>query len=124
MTANFLKPSAYLGNGIALAGTTSGGRIIRSNDFGLTWTDLGSISGATGIECIAYLGNGIAIFGTDNNHIWRSTDFGLTWTDLGVILTSAAQGNSATYLNNGIILISDANGHIFRSDVSFKNDGV
>ena len=79
----------YLGNGICLAGGKSWAewadmRILRSTDYGETWTDLGQIPGWT-ITALIYLGNGICLAGDSAffGKIYRSTDYGLTWTDLG-----------------------------------------
>lgn len=105
--------SAYLENGIAIAGR-SDGHIFRSIDFGANWTDLGDTTGvAASIFNISYLGNGIVIFGTNDNHIFRSSDFGVSWADQGDITGSIIQ--SSSYLGNGIVIVSTYNGHIWRS---------
>ena len=65
---------AYLGNGIAIAGTYPSGKIFRSTDYGATWADLGQRGAETYIYSLAYLGNGIAIAGTGlNGKIFRSS---------------------------------------------------
>jgi len=76
----------YLGNGIVLAGTDSNpARIIRSTDYGATWTDLGSFAaGEVGIHSFANLKNGIVVAGTNpNGKILRSIDYSINWTNLG-----------------------------------------
>ncbi|GAH71549.1 unnamed protein product, partial [marine sediment metagenome] len=93
---------SYLGNGIVLSGTHPTGRIFRSIDYGLTWTDLGRQVAETHIHSLAYLENGIALAGTEpNGKIFRSIDYGLTWTDLG---RQVAETHiwSLAYLENGI----------------------
>ncbi|MDI6754950.1 MAG: hypothetical protein QME78_11240 [Thermodesulfobacteriota bacterium] len=108
---------AYLGNGIALAGTCEGGKILRSTDYGATWADLGQQAAQTHIFSLAYLGNGIALAGTyPNGKILRSINYGATWADLG---QQAAQTHilSLAYLGNGIALAGTIpNGKILRSN--------
>jgi hypothetical protein len=112
----YILSLAYLGNGIALAGTGGHGKIFRSTDYGATWTDLGQQAAETHIYSLAYLGNGIALAGTyPNGKIFRSTDYGATWTNLG---QQAAETYilSLAYLGNGIALAGTAlHGKIFRS---------
>ena len=52
----YILSLAYLGNGIALAGTYPNGKILRSTDYGATWSDLGQQYGQTYILSLAYLG--------------------------------------------------------------------
>jgi len=51
--------SAYLGNGIVIAGT-SDNRVFKSVDYGVTWTDQGTV-GASSTSYLSYFGNGIVI---------------------------------------------------------------
>jgi len=106
---------AYLGNGIALAGTGSDGKILRSTDYGATWSDIRSQSQSL-IWCLAYLGNGIALAGTlYAGKILRSTDYGATWTDLGQQF-SQEYILCLVYLGNGIALAGTyPDGKILRS---------
>ncbi|MCJ7805606.1 hypothetical protein MUP46_03090 [Patescibacteria group bacterium] len=108
---------AYLGNGIALAGSYPLGKIFRSTDYGATWTDLGQRGAETHILSLAYLGNGIALAGSyPLGKIFRSTDYGATWTDLGQQVTETYIWSLA-YLGNGIALAgSGLLGKIFRSN--------
>lgn len=77
---------ANLTKGIVLAGTTRTGKILRSTDYGKTWTDLGQQFSQTRIWSLAYFGSGIAIAGTSpDGKILRSTDYGETWVDLGQV---------------------------------------
>lgn len=55
---------ASLGDGIALAGTSPNGKILRSTNHGATWTDLGQQYSQTDILALASLGGGIALAGT------------------------------------------------------------
>ena len=65
---------AYLGNGIAVAGTITNGKIFRSVNYGATWSDLGQLGAETQVRSLAYLGNGIAVAGTyPNGKIFRTT---------------------------------------------------
>ena len=112
----YVRSLAYLGNGIAVAGTIPNGKIFRSVNYGATWSDLGQQGTETQVRSLAYLGNGIVVAGTyPTGKIFRSTNYGLTWTDLG------RQGAetyvfSLAYLGNGIAVAGTyPNGKIFRS---------
>jgi hypothetical protein len=73
-----------LGGGVVLAGTYSGGKILRSTDSGATWSDLGQQFGQTYVCSFCYLGGGVVLAGTGANaKILRSVDYGLSWVDLG-----------------------------------------
>lgn len=110
--------SAYLGNGIILAGGGSG-LIVRSKDYGVTWSSLGDITGTSdNIWSMKYLGNGVIVLGTVSHHVWRSTDYGITWTDLGVIASTDI--DAIGYLENGITILCDTAGHVFRSVPAFS----
>ena len=105
-----IRSLAYLGNGVALAGTAGGGKILRSTDYGATWSDLGQQFSQTHIFSLAYLGNGVALAGTgQNGKILRSTDYGATWSDLGQQF-SQTQILSLAYLGNGVALAGTAEG--------------
>lgn len=69
---------AYLGNGVAIAGVVAGvaGKIFKSTDYGLTWTDetpAGNVSGTFFNNFTAkYLGNGITLIADNAGNIFRS----------------------------------------------------
>ena len=74
-TEDYILSLAYLGNGIALAGTISSGQILRSTDYGTTWS-VASDTTESDILSLSYLGNGIALAGTiSSGQILRSTDY-------------------------------------------------
>ena len=90
----------YLENGICLVGTYRSGKILRSTDYGLTWTDLGPQGEEPHIYSLLYYGEGICFAGTGRDpmfpygvgKILKSIDYGLTWTDTGYI-----SGTSSIY---------------------------
>lgn len=105
---------ANIGNGIAIAGsglTGSYGHLVRTVDYGLHWTDLGTQGvNETVMYCGCYLEAGICLVGTiSHGHILRSTDYGINWTDLG---TQAGETriNSIAYCGGGIV-IAGTGGH-------------
>ena len=112
----YILSLASLGNGIALAGTYPGGKILRSTDSGATWSDLGQQFSQTYIYSLASLGNGIVIAGTaGGGKILRSTDSGATWSDLGRQF-SQTDILSLASLGNGIALAgTNPGGKILRS---------
>lgn len=118
----------YLGNGIVVAGDNNG-HILRSTDFGLTWTDLGDITGSNFIVItMAYLGNGVVIAGVVQGvagRIFKSLDYGLFWTNLtpgGSVSGTFFNTQTAKYIGNGVTIIADNAGNILRHDVSYKTD--
>ena len=90
--------------------------ILRSTDYGQTWTDLGQQASQSTIYSLANLKNGIAIAGTGiNGKILRSTDYGQTWTDLGQ-QASQFYIYSLAYLGNGVAIAgTGSNAKILRS---------
>src|SRR6266571_988269 len=70
-----VRSFVYLGNGVVVA---SGETMLRSTDYGMTWTNLGPMCG------VKSLGNGLVLAGTyPNGLLLRSTDYGATWTNMG-----------------------------------------
>src|SRR5262245_23492321 len=75
-----ISTARFVNNTIALA-LTADGRILRSTDAGLTWTDRGASQGTTSLlvlsatQAIAFLSDG---------HVLNTSDAGLTWTDRGI----------------------------------------
>jgi len=110
--ATIIQSMASLGNGIAIMADRIG-HIFRSIDYGVTWTDLGVITGSGYYHPMAYLEGGIAIIGDGAGRIYRSTDYGVTWTDLGVITLDRLSG--MTYLEDGIAICADHDNHVYRS---------
>lgn len=99
-----------------LAGSSTGGHIFRSVDYGLTWSDLDQQYSQTSISALINIGNGICLAGTQSSGlILRSTDYGLTWSNLGQ-QASETSIRCFTYVGNGVCLAgSGSNGKIFRS---------
>jgi len=102
------------GSGIVLFGDGNG-HVLRSINYGATWTDLGQIiSDVTPVSDIAYCGSGVVVIGGSNNkRIYRSVNYGATWTDLGDVVSTGIF--SMVYCGNGIVLAGDYDNHIFRS---------
>ena len=106
-----------LNSGIVLAGTGQNAKILRSTNYGRTWTVIASLADTARIYTICWLGSsGIVLAGSDKGVVYRSTDFGLTW-DAG---TTPAAGESAIYalkyLGKGVVVGgTGAHGHIIRS---------
>jgi hypothetical protein len=106
----------YLGGGIVLAGTTAGGRIYRSTDYGLSWTLVQQLDTETYVYSLVYLGGGIVLAGTyPTGQVYRSTDYGLTWSLIQRLGTETYVW-SLVYLGSGIVLAGTATtGQIYRS---------
>jgi photosystem II stability/assembly factor-like uncharacterized protein len=88
VTINGIRSIKHLGNGIVVAGascTNSRGRILRSTDYGETWTDRGQVLsyGATWVRffdrfALSAVSNYL-VCSTDYQRIVRSEDLGLNW---------------------------------------------
>lgn len=72
-----------LGNGILLTGTAIDGKIFRSENSGINWTEVYTTL-CPRVESLYNMGNGVVLatdaLAQNNSHIYRSTDYGLTWS--------------------------------------------
>lgn len=98
---------ANLGNGVLVAVTAEtsdpwAGSIVRSVDYGATWTTVLTESGQAFGSCIPLPG-GIVLAGSANSKVYRSTDRGLTWTAL-TGCTGVRNITNLCYLGNGVVL--------------------
>uniref|UniRef100_A0A6M3MHT6 Putative neuraminidase n=1 Tax=viral metagenome TaxID=1070528 RepID=A0A6M3MHT6_9ZZZZ len=119
-----VKSLAYLGGGVVIAGTRTGGvnpdpgKIYRSADYGLTWGVVANAGDGGGVHSLVNLGFGIALaglaWGAGGGVILRSVDGGLTWSSLGYFGDGIL---CLTYLGLGVVLAGggDDPGKIFRS---------
>lgn len=116
----------YLGEGVVLAGSRNSphpGHVHKSTDYGRTWRNVGDITGADFITCLAAGPNGVAYLLTGKDvHVWRSADYGDTWTDLGKIVDAENSHFANAYgmlvTPTGAVLVADAHesgGSIHRS---------
>lgn len=96
---------------LASTANSSGGQILRSEDGGATWSDVGKIS-PRALYRLNKVGDGVIVNGW-GNHIYKSYDDGLTWHDKGKLMDSDLY--AIEYLGNGIALIATKSGHVFRS---------
>lgn len=107
--------------GVAIA-LTQNGHIVKTTDYGVTWTDIGAIVDPAGIYnnviSLLNLGNGIVLMGA-GSHVWKSLDWGSTWTDKGELIGSwtLTYVGSLCHLGNGRVLAGGKeNPVVFRSD--------
>ncbi len=114
---------AFAGSGVVLAGGyrpsgTPGGKILRSTDNGVTWTDLNEADAATNITAMISLGGGILLAGSDTDgRILRSTNSGATWTSLGTACVGEIQVSSFADLGGGVVIAGTTqHAHLLRSD--------
>ena len=89
--------------------------MLRSTDYGLTWTDLGPFDTVDTMSNAASAGNGIAVAGTGKDgHMWRSIDYGANRKDLGQLGSETIL--RSTFLSNGTSLVGTSpDGKIYRS---------
>jgi len=91
-----------MGNGITIASAYPDGKLLRSTNYGLTWTDLGIFDGKI-MNNVAHMGNGMGVVGGGSNgHMWKTIDYGATWMDLGQ--QGGEQWIESGYLESGIFL--------------------
>ena len=116
---DFTGTLIYCGNGIVLAAITdtfNDSDIIRSTDYGLTWTKIEMGSNIDYIRSGTYCGNGIVVIGIGlGNHegdFYRSTDYGQTWTHVSHASSSVDVTNiwSLKYCGDGIVLAGTGTG--------------
>lgn len=90
---------------------TAGGRIFRSTDGGVSFTDLGAI-GSDGLYTFAIDGTTILI-GDLSGRVFKSTDDGQTWASLGQLTASQCWG--LCVVSSGVYLTGHQNGQIYRT---------
>lgn len=83
--AGTITAMLYMGGGVVLAGMgVASGKILRSEDYGATWTDLGALLGATtSILMMVKVTTNIALAGGIGGVAYQSIDNGLTWNPVG-----------------------------------------
>jgi len=72
------KAIEYGANGTAIIGNYPGNGVMRSTDYGATWTQH-TMNAGTEATCIATDGAGFWMQGTRSDGIWKSWDDGITW---------------------------------------------
>jgi photosystem II stability/assembly factor-like uncharacterized protein len=99
-------------DGIAVAGLYNGGHILRTTDYGVTWS-LATDTPAQTFRGFAYCGNGIVV-GFGPSYIVRSIDYGATW-NIATTSASIGAGPRPTYIGNSTILGGGASGILYKS---------
>lgn len=100
----------YVGEGICIAALTNSTSVLRSADWGETWSIITSANSWARIIDICASGNGSIIMVGGNNinkKIYRSADKGLTWATT----FTGSSGNliCAHYLGNGVVIAGGDN---------------
>lgn len=115
---------ASLGEGVVICGTRrpTPGHLFRSEDHGITWMDLGNITGQ-GITCVA-AGQGASAYAlTEQSEFWVSRDRGKTWARTATVSDGArTERRALSYgiwlTERGTLLVSDTHvsgGRVYRS---------
>lgn len=98
----------HIGNGIVLAGSFNGGRLLRSDNFGSSFINLGQLYSQTQLSWFLPMPDkSIICLTSPNGRVLRSTDFGLSFSNLGSP-TAATRYNAAGYSPTGTILASSS----------------
>lgn len=107
-----------LPGGTVLVSNTNptGGHVMRSQDGGATWQDVGPIS-SMALYRFEKVGDGVLVNGWAGR-VYKSTDDGRSWSDMGQLSEKALYATE--YLGDGIALQGGEDGRLFRS----KNNGV
>jgi len=105
-----------LGGGILLAGTSTGGKVYRSTDYGGSWTLVQQLGTETQVLSFVNIGGGVVLAGTSNTgQVYRSTDYGASWS-LVQRLGSETYVLALASLGNGVALAGTIpNGQVYRS---------
>jgi photosystem II stability/assembly factor-like uncharacterized protein len=90
---------------------SDGGHIYRSVDKGITWQDLGAISG-NALYRLEKNGDGIIVNGWEGT-VYKSTDDGITWHKMQRLSDAALFATE--YMGKSVLLQADQSGTIFRS---------
>ncbi len=99
-------------DGIAVAGLYNGGHILRTTDYGVTWS-LATDTPAQTFRGFAYCENNV-IVGFGPSYIVRSTDTGSSWT-IASTSTTIGVGARPTYIGNNTVIGGGASGIILKS---------
>jgi hypothetical protein len=107
---------ASLGGGVAVAGTSPGGKIFRTTDSGASWASVQQLGTETGVYSLASLGGGVAVAGTvPGGKIFRTTDSGASWAPVQQLGTETFVLSLAS-LGGGVAVAGTApGGKIFRT---------
>ena len=80
---------SYAGSGIVLGGLSPSPLIIRSTNYGTSFSIVYTAGAANAIRCFSGFKNGINFAGCGGNgHLLKSLDFGATWSDLGTFYSA------------------------------------
>ena len=107
-----ISATAYCGNGILLAFQWSNPGILRSTNYGVTYSTATTTTGVADIFYdAAYCGDGIIVAPGSHNSIqsiYRSTNYGANWTRPVTIDSTTTDLRTAEYLGSNTILIGTA----------------
>lgn len=111
-TASYSIIVTYHGTVLVTDTNSEGGHIYRSVNKGVSFTDLGAVSGDA-LYRFNKVGNGIIVNGWQGN-VYKSIDDGLTWNIVGRLTNSDLFATE--YLGSHRVLQADKDGAIFRSN--------
>jgi photosystem II stability/assembly factor-like uncharacterized protein len=114
----------YMGGGVVLAGTAGFdpgfsfnlGRILRSANYGESWSVIGELGTNVRIPVIAKIQTGVAIAG--GTDLFRTVDNGLTWTTVSSPASFPSEVAAPIVLNSTTVFVGAASGgnaHIWKS---------
>lgn len=102
----------HIGYGIVLAGSFNGGRLLRSDNYGSSFLNLGQLYGQTQLTWFLPMPDrSIICLTSPNGKVLRSIDMGLSFSDLGSP-SAATRYSAAGYSSAGIIMASSTTGSI------------
>jgi photosystem II stability/assembly factor-like uncharacterized protein len=104
-----ISNARFINDTFALA-LTNTGRILRSTDAGLTWTDRGASQGTTSL---LVLSETQAIAFRSDGRVLNSADAGLTWTDRGIAVPDGVVNWAV--VADGIAVVVSGGGDVWRT---------
>jgi photosystem II stability/assembly factor-like uncharacterized protein len=104
-----ISNARFVNDTIALAVTTNG-RILRSTDAGLTWTDRAASQGTTSLLVLSE--TQVISFRYDGR-VLNSSDAGLTWTDRGIAVPDGVVNWAV--VSDGVAVLVSGGGDVWRT---------
>ena len=108
--------NALMSNGqYVFAGTSGGGEIYRSTDYGLTWSQANTGLGTQQDQVYSFCEKSGIIFAGAFDALYKSVDLGATWVLSNAGIQSGATITGMTVLGNDLFAVSRSNRRIYKS---------
>lgn len=111
----YILSIAYCGNGVAVAGVYDDGRIIRSTDYGITWSTATDVTGIWAPFAATYCGSNTVLIAGNSSLVIRSTNNGVSWSP-STPFAGETECRAMKYIGSSTVLAGTGpNGKLWRS---------